>query len=83
MQNQTCLGYAECEKRRLKVNGNFVYINTSRVKKDGKEDEQAVEKKYRWDEENRLLASDENGFVANYWYDADGERTVKSSGEGE
>ncbi len=53
------------------------------MKKDGKEDEQAVEKKYRWDEENRLLASDENGFVANYWYDADGERTVKSSGEGE
>lgn len=52
------------------------------MKKDGKEDEQAVEKKYRWDEENRLLASDENGFVANYWYDADGERTVKSSGEG-
>ena len=53
------------------------------MKKDGKEDEQAVEKKYRWDEENRLLASDENGFVANYWYDADGERTVKSSGGGE
>ncbi len=53
------------------------------MKKDGKEDEQAVEKKYRWDEENRLLASDKNGFVANYWYDADGERTVKSSGEGE
>ena len=53
------------------------------MKKDGKEDEQAVEKKYRWDEENRLLASDENGFVASYWYDADGERTVKSSGEGE
>ena len=53
------------------------------MKKDGKEDEQAVEKKYRWDEENRLLASDENGFVANYWYDADSELTVKSSGEGE
>ena len=64
------------------ANGNLVYINTSRVKKDGKEDEQATEKKYRWDEENRLLASDENGFVASYWYDADGERTVKSSGEG-
>ena len=53
------------------------------MKKDGKEDEQATEKKYRWDEENRLLASYENGFVASYWYDADGERTVKSSGEGE
>ena len=47
------------------------------MKKDGKEDEQAVEKKYRWDEENRLLASDEKGFVAIYLYDADGERTVK------
>ena len=65
------------------ANGNLVYINTSRVKKDGKEDEKASEQKYRWDEENRLLATDENGFVANYWYDADGERTVKSSGEGE
>ena len=63
------------------ANGNLVYINTSRVKKDGKEDEKATEQKYRWDEENRLLASDDNGFVTNYWYDADGERTVKTSGE--
>ena len=31
--------------------------------------------------ENRLLAVDDNGFVSNYWYDADGERTVKTSGE--
>ena len=65
------------------LNGNLVYINTSRVKKDGKEDEKASEQKYRWDEENRLLAVDENGFVSNYWYDADGERTVKTSGENE
>ena len=65
------------------ANGNLVYINTGRVKKDGVEDEGVKEKKHLWDEENRLLASDENGFVANYWYDADGERTVKSSGEGE
>ena len=65
------------------ANGNLVYINTSRVKRDGKEDEKASEQKYRWDEENRLLAADENGFIANYWYDADGERTVKSSGENE
>ena len=54
------------------ANGNLVYINTSRVKKDGKEDEKATEQKYRLDEENRLLAADENGFVSNYWYDADG-----------
>lgn len=65
------------------LNGNLVYINTSRVKKDGKEDKKASEQKYRWDEENRLLAADENGFVSNYWYDADGERTVKTSGENE
>ena len=65
------------------ANGNLVYINTSRVKKDGKADEKASEQKFRWDEENRLLAADENGFVSNYWYDADGERTVKTSGENE
>ena len=61
------------------ANGNLVYINTSRVKKDNK----ASEQKYKWDEENRLLAADENGFVSNYWYDADGKRTVKTSGENE
>ena len=65
------------------LNGNLIYINTSRVKKDGKEDEKTTEQKYRWDEENRLLAADENGFVSNYWYDADGERMVKTSGENE
>lgn len=65
------------------LNGNLVYINTSRVKHDGREDEKATEQKYKWDEENRLLAADENGFVSNYWYDADGERTVKTSGENE
>ncbi len=44
-------------------------------------DEKTTERKLKWDEENRLLASDDNGFVTNYWYDADGERTVKTSGE--
>ncbi|MCM1510021.1 MAG: hypothetical protein NC116_04805 [Clostridium sp.] len=39
------------------------------------------ERKLIWDEENRLLSVDDNGFVSNYWYDADGERTVKTSGE--
>lgn len=63
------------------ANGNLVYVNTSRTKKDGIADEKAAERKLKWDEENRLLASDDNGFVTNYWYDADGERTVKTSGE--
>ena len=65
------------------ANGNLVYVNTGRIKQDGTLDSTAVERKLRWDEENRLTASDDNGFVTNYWYDADGERTVKTSGEGE
>ena len=63
------------------ANGNLVYVNTSRTKKDGMADEKTTERKLKWDEENRLLASDDNGFVTNYWYDADDERTVKTSGE--
>ena len=63
------------------ANGNLIYVNTSRTKKDGVADEKTTERKLKWDEENRLLASDDNGFVTNYWYDADGERTVKTSGE--
>jgi RHS repeat-associated protein len=36
-----------------------------------------------WDEENRLLGINDNGFVSNYWYDAAGERTVKESFDNE
>ena len=56
-------------------------MNTSRVMTDGHRDNSVGERKLIWDEENRLLAVDDNGFVSNYWYDADGERTVKTSGE--
>lgn len=48
---------------------------------DGHKDNSVGERKLIWDEENRLLSVDDNGFVSNYWYDADGERTVKTSGE--
>jgi RHS repeat-associated protein len=41
------------------------------------------ERKLMRDEENRLEAIDDNGYVSNYWYDAAGERTVKTSGESE
>ncbi len=60
---------------------DFVYVNTCRVMTDGHRDNSVEERKLIWDEENRLLAVDDNGFVSNYWYDADGERTVKTSGE--
>lgn len=62
-------------------NGNLVYVNTGRMMKDGHNETGTGERKLIWDEENRLLAVDDNGFVSNYWYDADGERTVKTSGE--
>ena len=41
------------------ANGNLVYVNTSRTKKDGMADEKTTERKLKWDEENRLLASDD------------------------
>nr|WP_287574922.1 hypothetical protein [Prevotella sp.] len=33
------------------ANGNLVYVNTSRTKKDGIADEKAAERKLKWDEE--------------------------------
>ena len=36
-----------------------------------------------WDEENRLLGVNDNGYVSSYWYDASGERTVKESFDNE
>ena len=62
------------------LNGNLVYINTSRVKRDGKEDEKATEQKYRWDEENRLMVLSDNSKTSRYTYNAAGERIMKSYG---
>ena len=53
-------------------NGNIVYVNTSRVKPDmtAKSDtvQRAREERFRWDEENRLAALSQNGYVSHYWY---------------
>ncbi|MFC4476479.1 RHS repeat domain-containing protein [Flavobacterium chungangensis] len=64
-------------------NGNMIYVNTDEVKTDGKVNEKAQEKKFLWDEENRLGAVDINGYVSNYTYDAGGERVTKLSGGGQ
>jgi len=64
------------------ANGNLLYVNTGTKTADGKL-QATNSRKMLWDEENRLLALSDNGFVSNYWYDAAGERTVKSSGGGE
>ena len=42
-----------------------------------------VLKSFLWDEENRLLAANNNGSVSCYFYDAAGERTVKLTSETE
>lgn len=42
-----------------------------------------TERKLRWDEENRLKAVSDNGFVSYYTYDHSGERVLKQSGKGE
>ena len=61
-------------------NGNILYVNTSRVKPGMTTQPDTVqrgrEERFRWDEENRLTALSQNGYVS----DADGERTVKMHG---
>ena len=64
-------------------NGNLVYVNTAREKQDGQATQKANERKLLWDEENRLQAINDNGFISGYWYDASGERVVKTSGDDE
>jgi RHS repeat-associated protein len=66
------------------ANGNLTYIATGKQLNGDSSALQATGiRKLLWDEENRLLAINDNGFVSNYWYDADGERAVKMSAENE
>jgi hypothetical protein len=65
------------------ANGNLVYVNTSREKQDGTNDSGSGERKLVWDEENRLQSVYTNGFISGYWYDASGERVIKTSGDDE
>lgn len=63
------------------ANGTLISINTGT--QSGDKLLSTSSRKMLWDEENRLLAINDNGYVSNYWYDAAGERTVKMSGDGE
>ncbi|MXO33364.1 RHS repeat domain-containing protein [Apibacter sp. B2912] len=65
------------------LNGNLTYVNVDLEKKDLRKTSQTQERKLRWDEENRLMSIDDNGYVSNYVYDASGERVIKTSGESE
>ncbi len=61
-------------------NGNILRVRTSRRMADKDYRELAHEERFRWDEENRLMAIAQDGYVSNYWYDADGERVIKEHG---
>ena len=61
-------------------NGNIIHALTAETRADGTTVNLTREEKFRWDEENRLLAISQNGYVSQYWYDADGERVVKEHG---
>lgn len=66
------------------ANGNLTYIATGKQLNGDSTTLQATGlRKLLWDEENRLQAINDNGFVSNYWYDASGERAVKMSAESE
>lgn len=45
------------------ANGNLIYVNTGRLKSDGDACAKNSERKLIWKEENRLLASDDNGLA--------------------
>ncbi|MDR2475932.1 MAG: hypothetical protein LBD45_08760 [Bacteroidales bacterium] len=65
------------------LNGNLIYVNTSKVKQNNTNESGSGEKKYLWDEENRLLGVNINGLISSYSYDAGGERVIKTSGDDE
>ena len=64
-------------------NGNLAYVATGRRRFDGGSTPKISERKLLWDARNRLRALSDDGYVSLYWYDADGNRTVKEHHGGE
>ena len=71
------------QKYTYDANGNLIYVNTERLRTDSTQTSKVKERKLLWDEENRLTAIDDNGFISNYWYDYSGERVIKEAGGNE
>ena len=79
--NPHAVGYVnERHRYAYDANGNIVHVNTARKKSDGKYRDLTHEEQFRWDEENRLMAISQDGYVSNYWYDGDGQRVIKEHG---
>ena len=66
--------------QRYIINGNLAYESVARKRIDNSTTRNISERKLLWDGENRLRALSENGYVSLYWYDTDGNRTVKEPG---
>ena len=64
-------------------NGNLTYESVARKRYDYNTTPHVTERKMSWDSQNRLRAISDNGYVSLYWYDADGNRTVKEHLGGE
>ena len=64
-------------------NGNLAYESVARKRIDNSTTRNISERKLLWDVQNRLRGISENGYVSLYWYDADGNRTMKEHGGGE
>ena len=74
------------------ASGNLTQVLTTRMEPTAQSQSKAptasrevmlTNRRLLWDEENRLSAVSDNGFVSTYLYDASGERTVKLTGDGE
>ena len=65
------------------LNGNLAHESVARKRLNGDTTHNISERKLLWDGMNRLKAISENGYVSLYWYDPDGNRTVKEHGGGE
>ncbi len=64
-------------------NGNLAYESVARKRLDGGATPKISERKLLWDARNRLRALSDDVYVSLYWYDADGNRTVKERHGGE
>ena len=65
------------------ANGNLTNENVARNRLDNSTTNNISRRKLLWDGLNRLRGISEDGYVSLYWYDADGNRTVKEHLGGE
>ena len=81
--DSTTIPIKNSRKHSYDANGNLISVATAVENKDGTTTDSINTRELLWDEENRLLAIADNGYISNYFYDASGERVIKKSSYGE